>query len=85
MIPRQGKKNPSGKLYSKYVNSRSKRKRRESSGLTVGSKCNIIGSLTNEDVEVDQSIATALKTSLFRDSSDWNAICDNWQKTDSLR
>lgn len=36
-------------------------------------------------MEIDQTIAIALKTSLKRDSSDWNDVCDKWKKTYHMR
>ncbi|XP_055907744.1 uncharacterized protein LOC129942723 [Eupeodes corollae] len=79
-IPREGKKNPSGRLYSRYANCRSKRVKSSQSSCTT---------ITNEtpfvEDEVDMSISEAMKTSLSRDSSDWNLVKEKWKKTFSLR
>lgn len=38
-----------------------------------------------EDMEIDESIALGLKTSLSRGSTDWTEICDKWKKTYPIR
>ncbi|KAI8116177.1 hypothetical protein CVS40_11708 [Lucilia cuprina] len=65
-----GKGSPSGKLYFKYKNCRRKR------GIFVSSvssqdEAENTSEHLDIDEEIDESVATAFKTSLNRDSSDW--------------
>ncbi|XP_036340141.1 uncharacterized protein LOC118749448 [Rhagoletis pomonella] len=85
-ISRQGRNNPSGKLYSKYKNQKSKHRKVE--GLSESSESkdkNYANRSLVQTPEVDESISEAYKTSLNRDCADWAEVCDKWKKTFHLR
>ncbi|XP_036329684.1 uncharacterized protein LOC118741818 [Rhagoletis pomonella] len=87
-IPRKGKKCPSGKLYGKYVNQRSKKRKtiylEQNTPSPASTKTN--PSTKNYEVlEIDFTICRALKASLSRSIADWNEVRDKWQKTFNLR
>ncbi|XP_067615182.1 uncharacterized protein [Eurosta solidaginis] len=85
-IPRQGKNNPSGKLYSKYKNLKSKRRKIESSSeLSESPDENYCSQPIAQTPEVDESVSEAYKTSLNRDGADWVQVCEKWKKTFQIR
>ncbi|XP_067637305.1 uncharacterized protein [Eurosta solidaginis] len=87
-IPRKGKKCPSGKLYGKYVNQRSKKRKSMCFEQNTPSPAsdNTGAPTENDEVpEIDVTICRALKTSLSRSIADWNEVKDKWQKTFNLR
>ncbi|XP_075170229.1 uncharacterized protein LOC142242536 [Haematobia irritans] len=74
-IPRKGKNNACGKLYSKYKNKCLKKKRLLSP--TLDNHCKLSNqSHIHEHIEIDESIVKALKTSLKRDCSNWENVCE---------
>ncbi|XP_036340023.1 uncharacterized protein LOC118749334 [Rhagoletis pomonella] len=89
-IPRNGRKNPSGKLYAKYKNRRSKKHK-----LTIAdTENNDSDKLSSTEhfrsnsalvSEVDKSTLLAFKTYLSRDSSNWNEVRDKWKLTYGIR
>ncbi|XP_058976924.1 uncharacterized protein LOC105262100 isoform X2 [Musca domestica] len=90
-IRRGEKGSPSGKLYSKYKNFRAKRLKYDNKA-SIGDASNErksssdqLSSQIYENIEVDESIASALKVSLNRDSADWSDVCEKWKKTFHLR
>ncbi|XP_065366893.1 uncharacterized protein LOC135959764 [Calliphora vicina] len=86
-ISREGKNNASGKLYSKY-RSKNLKRRRLLDSLPTSSNAESTGSLQSaekESVEIDESIAVALKTSLLRDCANWDAVCEKWKRTFHMR
>ncbi|XP_017464874.1 PREDICTED: uncharacterized protein LOC108358198 isoform X2 [Rhagoletis zephyria] len=87
-IPRKGKKCPSGKLYGKYVNQRSKKRKtiylEQNTPSPASTKTN--PSTKNYEVpEIYFTMCRALKASLSRSIADWNEVRDKWQKTFNLR
>ncbi|XP_067635938.1 uncharacterized protein [Eurosta solidaginis] len=85
-IPRQGKNNTSGKLYSKYKNLKSKRRKIESSlELSESPDENYCSQPIAQTPEVDESVSEAYKTSLNRDGADWVQVCEKWKKTFQIR
>ncbi|XP_036335974.1 uncharacterized protein LOC118746249 isoform X2 [Rhagoletis pomonella] len=78
-IPRTGKKNPSGKLFYKYVNCR---KGKKGSHNIPHNEENNTQQCTEE---LNNSIISALKLSLSKESADWNEVLDKWAKTFSAR
>ena len=58
-IPRKGKKNPSGKLYTKYVNSRTKKKKIDGHSSTRSEPDSVVKE-SEEISEIDDSVASAL-------------------------
>ncbi|XP_067644318.1 uncharacterized protein [Eurosta solidaginis] len=85
-IPRQGKNNPSGKLYSKYKNLKSKRRKIDgSSELSESPDENYCSQPIAQTPEVDESVTEAYKTSLNRDGADWVQVCEKWKKTFQIR
>ncbi|XP_054087036.1 uncharacterized protein LOC128921961 [Zeugodacus cucurbitae] len=83
-IPRQRKKNPSGKLYSKYFNLKTKiRKSSPSAERSLSSE--VRDPLVDENVEVDETLSLCLKTSLQKDINNWDEVIDKWQKTFTFR
>lgn len=76
-IPREGKKNPSGKFYYKFGKRHS-----------IPPPCiddNALNTTSSEVNELDDSVINALKTSLSRESANWNEVCDKWSKTFQAR
>ncbi|XP_065359760.1 uncharacterized protein LOC135953710 [Calliphora vicina] len=82
-IPRKGKTNAGGKLYSKYRNKCAKK--RKLMGSTPSFSPTTSQSSDIEHVEYDESISVALKNTLNRDSSNWEEVCDKWKKTYHMR
>ncbi|XP_070067915.1 uncharacterized protein [Drosophila takahashii] len=82
-ISRDGKKNPSGKLYSKYKNRRSRIKQK----LTQNELFEYDEDLENQTPEDSESdrIELSLKLSLNRDGDNWDLVCEKWKKTFHLR
>lgn len=89
-----GKKNPSGKLFSKYRNKRSKKARLtgaslnsvETSSSHLEEEESIIGSTNQTQTsEIDESVAAGYKLSLSRDSADWEEVCHKWKLTYNMR
>ncbi|XP_055855860.1 uncharacterized protein LOC129919065 [Episyrphus balteatus] len=92
-IPRQHKKNPSGKLYTKYFNLKTKRRKWD---ISVQSSSSVDGPDTREAIavqepekseesEIDESMSLSLKNILKRDCNDWKETVDKWERTFSLR
>ncbi|XP_070068488.1 uncharacterized protein [Drosophila takahashii] len=76
-IPRKGRGNPSEKLYSKYSNRRSqKKKKMERKSLEM-----VVSGADDED----SSICKAYKLTLSRTCDDWDSVRDMWKKTFNLR
>ncbi|XP_075155529.1 uncharacterized protein LOC142228878 [Haematobia irritans] len=82
-IPRDGKENPSGKLYSKYKNRRAKRLKCDKSAAKFEEA--EMDMDIREIPEVDENVATSIKTSLNRGSLDWEEVTEQWKKTFLLR
>lgn len=94
-----GKKNPSGKLYSKYRNKRSKKAKLTASSFNSSSVDTSTLHLDEEEIaeteigstnqmqssEIDECVAAAYKLSLSRDSADWEEVCHKWKLTYSMR
>lgn len=82
-IPRRGKNNASGKLYSKHRNRIIKRRKL----LTPGESPSIANSQTsdNEVEEVYDSEAVTLKLTLCETNMIWSDVCEMWKKTYNLR
>ncbi|XP_067614386.1 uncharacterized protein [Eurosta solidaginis] len=79
-IPRKANNNASGKLFAKYKNKACKRRK-----LDLCLQDTEPLSSSGGAVEFDQTIGLALKTSLNRDSANWDDICDKWKKTFHMR
>lgn len=86
-ISRSGKNNASGKLYAKY-RSKNLKKRKLLDSLATSSTIESPMSLQTPDkelVEIDESVAIALKTSLIRECDDWGAVCEKWKRSFNIR
>ncbi|XP_070071409.1 uncharacterized protein [Drosophila takahashii] len=77
-IPRSGKSNCGGKLFSKFKNRNHKRSKMEIQHVTQKPSLDQMS-------EVDVSVGNTLKGYLNRSSSNWEEIKDKWQKTFTMR
>lgn len=69
------RKNPGGKLYNKFVNNLTKRKRSSSLNLNNSHSSSEIS--TDTLPEFDLNIATAVKGSLARETEDWESVLNS--------
>ncbi|XP_037940459.1 uncharacterized protein LOC119673270 [Teleopsis dalmanni] len=89
-IPRQRKKSPSGKLFSKYFNIRTKLRKLSESHKAAFEN--------DESMEMDQvvvkteaveymdiSVNLSLKNDLSKDTISWDEVLDKWRQTFTLR
>lgn len=79
-IPRCEKKNPSGKLFVKYVNTKSRKKNKRQKADSIIEPKNKNISISSIDETEQLSIKNDLKRSL-----PWDEVCEKWKNTVQLR